>query len=265
MSDDLVEARRKWVAARKQEGVEGVFRAQAIALPLPPSFHDAVRVARADRAVVAEYRRQRADGQQLTQLAVHDFVSQAEAAGACAIAIWPDEELHGGSYHDILAAAQASPLPVLSLDPVVDPVQVVMARAHGAAAVTIDVAHVSDDELRALFRHAIDLGLDAVVVASTALNLERVTSLRLGAAETSGARLIGIHGANADGSADVALYEKLAPGVPEFAACIATVAPAPADAASLEPAGYDAFLTGDAPLLADDFAAAMRDLAGDPL
>ena len=45
------------VGERRREGIEGVFKAQAIALPLPPSFHDALRVPRADRAAIADIRR----------------------------------------------------------------------------------------------------------------------------------------------------------------------------------------------------------------
>ena len=161
----LIESRRRWVAERKLEGVEGVFRAQAAGLPLPPSFHDAVRVPRASRAVVVEIRRE-CDGQRY-ELSVSQLVRAAEQAGACAIAIWPTEE-HGGSYQDILTAAQSSPLPVVSRDPVVDPVQIVMARAHGAAAVTVPIGLLNEDELRALFRQSVDLGVYEAVGGSVA-------------------------------------------------------------------------------------------------
>lgn len=264
--DALIESRRHWASARRREGVEGVYKAQAIALPLPPSFHDAVRVPRAERAVVVGYKRRAGPGAPPFDIEVGQLAARAEAAGACAIAIWPDDEFHGGSYHDILAAAQATSLPVLSRDPVVDPVQIVMARAHGAAAVTIDVAHVGDDELRALFRQAIDLGLDVLVEASTALELERVASFRLGSSEASGARVVGVSALDAAGRADAAQYLRLAPGVPEFAAAIATTGIAsPEDLRAVEAAGFDACIVAEPLLLAGIFEAEMERFAGPPL
>ncbi len=201
----------------------------------------------------------------LMKFDVMDFVTRAQAAGACAIAIWPDDEIHGGAYHDILAAAQASPLPVLSMDPVVDPVQIVMARAHGAAAVTIDTAHVRDDEFRALFRHATDLGLDVVIQACSALSLDRVSSVRLGSSESSGARVVAVRACDGDGGADLGMYEKLAPAIPEFAARLAAICPGPDGVSRLDAAGYDAVLTSEYLLRSDDLEGAMRSIAGEPI
>lgn len=243
-----------------------MFKAQAVALPLPPSFHDAVRVPRAERAVIAGYKRRPGPDAADFGVDVVEAVSRAEATGACAVAIWPDEEHHGGSYHDILAAAQATPLPVLSRDLVVDPVQIVMARAHGAAAVTIDVGYVSDDEFRALFRQAVELGLDVMVEARTALELERVASFRLGSAESSGARVVGVSATVNGEAADVAQYERLAPSVPEFAAGIATTGLLePAHVIAAHAVGYDACIVADPLLAARDFEAVMRRFAGEAL
>lgn len=263
--DALIADRRRWASDRRREGVEGVYKAQAIALPLPPSFHDAVRVARAERAVIVGFKRRPGPDADAYAREVVEVVARAEAAGACAVAIWPDESFHNGSYHDILAAAQASPLPVLSRDPVIDPVQIVMARAHGAAAVTIDIAYVSDDEFRALFRTAVELGLDVLVEARTALELDRVASFRMGSSESSGARVVGVAANTTNGGRDVRQWERLAPGVPEFAAGIATAgAVTPEDVVLAEQVGLDACIVSDPVLSADDFEAAMLRFAGQP-
>lgn len=264
--DALIDARRRWVVERRREGVEGVYKAQALSLPLPPSFHDAVRVPRAEHAVIAGFKRRAFGSEHEYRTSVTEFVTQAEAAGACAIAIWPDEEFHSGTYHDILAAAQATSLPVLSRDPIVDPVQIVMARAHGAAAVTLDVAWLADDELRALFRQAMDIGLDILVEAHTALELERVAGFRLGSAEASGARVVGVAATNAAGRADATQYERLAPAVPQYAAGIATAGiESPTDARAVEAMGYEACIVSDPLLAAASVAAAMHAFAGEPI
>jgi indole-3-glycerol phosphate synthase len=264
--EELIEARRRWVADRRREGVEGVYKAQAIALPLPPSFHDAVRVPRAERAIVAGYKRVFDGGAERSPHEVAEFVARAEAAGACAVAIWPDETAHDGSYHDILAAAQSSSLPVLSRDPVIDPVQIVMARAHGAAAVTLDVSVLNDEEFRALFRQALDLGLDVLAEAHSALELDRIACFRMGSAGGSGARLVGLSAIDASGAADLAQYERLWPGLPEFAATVATSGISTHEhVVSLESIGFDAMLVSD-PLHAEaDLGRTMLTFAGTPV
>ncbi len=261
----LLDSRKRWILENRKAGVEGVFKATAVALPLPPSFNDGVRVARADRAVVVGLkRREGLSGDRSYEFDFVELAQRAEAAGACALAIWPEDEFFGGSYHDILAVAQVTSLPILSRDPVLDPLQIVMARAHGAAAITIQVGFVGDEELRALVRQAVELGLDVLMEGGTAAELERIAKFKMGTSDSSGARLVAVGGAAAppDG---LHTYERLSPLLPEFAATLATAGiEEPGVLGSLENAGYEAFLVSDALLAAPDFEAAMAEFAGPP-
>jgi len=262
--ESWVEARRPWVAARRRENVEGVLRAQAIALPLPPSFNDAVRIARTERALIAGIMRRDPGTGRTLDVDIATFVPRAESLGACAFAVYPDEELHGGSYADILAVAQCTGLPVLSRDPVIDPVQIVMARTHGAAAVTLCVGALSDNDVRTLFRQALELGLDVVFEVGSAAELDRLARVRVSGPESAGAGLVAVHAVGFDGkSADLPCYERLVEKLPEAAAGIAAAGICDeTDAAAVVAMGYDAFV---APYLslADDVEASLRALAGD--
>lgn len=262
--DALIESRRRWILENRKAGVEGVFKAQAIALPLPPSFNDGVRVARADRAVIVGLKRRGGPGRPAEYACDYaELARLAEARGACALAVWPEEDFFGGSYHDILALAQTTSLPIWSRDPVVDPLQIVFARAHGAAAITIEVGLVGDDELRALNRQAGELGLDVVLEGSKAADLERIASFRMGSSDTTGARIVAVGGSALE---SVPEYERLAALLPEFAASIATSSIDDPNAIDkLEGAGYEAFLVSDPLLGAPNFADEMGRFAGAPL
>lgn len=262
--DALIESRRRWILENRKAGVEGVFKAQAIALPLPPSFNDAVRVARAERAVIVGLKRRGGPGSSAEYACDYGALARlAETGGACAIAVWPEEDFFGGTYHDILALAQTTSLPIWSRDPVVDPLQVVFARAHGAAAITIEVGLVGDNELRALNREAGELGLDVVLEGSTAADLERIAAFRMGSSDTTGARIVAVGGSALVTEPE---YERLAALLPEFAASIATSGiDDPTHLGGLETAGYEAFLVSDPLLGAADFGEEMEKFAGTPL
>src|SRR3546814_20284843 len=70
-------------------------------------------------------------------------------------------------------AREACTLPVLRKDFVVDPYQVVEARAIGADCILLIVAELDDDRLAALSEQALDLGLDALVEAHDMAELKR--------------------------------------------------------------------------------------------
>lgn len=261
----FVENRRAWVEERKREGVEGVYKAQALALPLPPSFNDALRVPRAERPVIAQLMRRSASGVDI-EMDIATVVPRLEAAGVSALAIHTDEEHFGGSYHDILAAAQCTSLPILCMDLVLDPVQITMARAHGAAAVVLDAGILSDKELRALFRHALDLGLDVLVTVQNATELARASRIRRGSSESAGIRIFGINiELSGDTAADVASYERLAPGIPEHAVGVVMHPVNSGSWPRLEAMGYDVMM-GESDLLeAADLEEAVYALAGAPM
>ena len=156
------------------------------------------------------------------------------------MSICPDEAHSGCSYSDILAVAQTISLPIICQDPVLDPLQIVMARAHGAAAVVMHPSLVGSQELRALGHVALEYGLDVVLEIRSARDLELGSSLRRGHSDPGIARVVALNGRGA--TAEYRLYERMLPALPEHVVRMATsTAASVEEMAQLEAIGFDAF------------------------
>jgi indole-3-glycerol phosphate synthase len=83
-----------------------------------------------------------------------------ESVGAAAISVLTDEEFFHGSLADLRHVSEAVNIPVLCKDFIVDPFQILEARAHGADAILLIVAAHPDEVLQALAAEARRLGLD---------------------------------------------------------------------------------------------------------
>lgn len=107
------------------------------------------------------------------------------AAGAAALSVLTDAEFFGGSLNDLEAASANVAIPCLRKDFVLDPFQVLEARAAGADAILLIVAALSDDQLELLHSFARDLELDVLVEAHDAEEIGRAID--------AGAEIIGVN------------------------------------------------------------------------
>jgi indole-3-glycerol phosphate synthase len=101
-----------------------------------------------------------------------------QAGGAAAISVLTEPESFGGSFADLSDVADAVDLPVLAKDFVVDPVQLFVARGHGADAVLLMVS-VLGPKTAEFVDIAETLGLTPVVEVVNPQELE--VALRAGA------------------------------------------------------------------------------------
>jgi indole-3-glycerol phosphate synthase len=193
---------------------------------------------------------------------INDAISSAAQAaafasgGAKAISVLTEPSFFGGSEADLRQAREVVDLPLLRKDFHVDPVQLVEARALGAAAVLLIARALEPFLFLLLFTAARDLGLEALVEVRNEAELDRALSL--------GARLIGVNSRDLETlEVDRSLHRRLMPRIP--ADCIAVAESgiaSPADVLEAAQAGADAVLVGSAISASSDPAQFVRGLTG---
>jgi len=141
-------------------------------LPLPASFARALR--RADVAVIAEIkRRSPSKGALAEDLDAAVRAAEYASGGASALSILTEPDEFGGSLQDLAAARDAVTLPLLRKDFLVDEIQLLEARVHGASAVLLIVRALPPSRLEALAAEARNLGLGVLLEVRDERELER--------------------------------------------------------------------------------------------
>jgi len=257
----ILAAKRKEVEEARKRVPEEAMRSRARATPPARGFRAALEasVAAGRPAVIAEIKRAspsrgliRADFDPARIAAAY------EANGASCLSVLTDREFFGGSADDLRAARAACSLPVLRKDFIIDPYQVLEARAWGADCILLIMDAASDEILVQLAGVARSVGLDVLVECHDGDQLERALGL-----DTS---LIGIN------NRDLRTFEtrldttlELRDRVPTGKLLITESGISqPEDVARLRKAGVSAYLVGGALMSADDPGAELRRLFFQP-
>jgi indole-3-glycerol phosphate synthase/phosphoribosylanthranilate isomerase len=181
-----------------------------------------------------------------------------ESAGAAAMSVLVDERF-GGSWDDLRGARAATELPLLAKGFFSEESDLRAAREAGADAVLILLRDLDDARTAALMRTAAGLGLDTLVEAHDAAELERAVAL--------GADPIGLNARDlstfaVDRRSQLELVER----APRDRIVVAESGIASrAQGAAAELAGADAILVGTALMRARDPGAKLGELLSRPL
>ena len=164
---------------------------------------------------------------------------EMQDAGAAVLSVLTDEKFFQGSLENLQRASAAVNIPCLRKDFMVDPFQIVEARANGADAILLIVAALTDAELRTLRDEARRWELDVLCEVHDAEELKRALPLEC--------ECVGVN------SRDLRTFEVSLDRACELAALLPRSAVHVAesgihtreDMQRLRSAGYEAFLIGE--------------------
>jgi indole-3-glycerol phosphate synthase len=253
------------ILARKRDEVivdramtpERELEAAVADLPPPLDFAAALSAAGGPVRVIAELKRASPSQGAISEaLDAEEQARHYAAAGAAAISVLTDGPGFGGSLDDLAEVRGAVELPLLRKDFIVEPYQLLEARANGADAALLIVAALDDDELRRLHDACLELGLAALVEVHSAAELDRALA--------AGARLVGVNNRDLSTFAvDLAVSEELLPRLPpEVKGVAESGVRGPAEVRRLRACGAANFLVGEALVRAPDPRALLRELMG---
>lgn len=181
------------------------------------------------------------------------------AAGAAAISVLTDVRFFQGSLKYLEAIRQLPAVPpLLRKDFIIDPYQIVEARAYGADAVLLIVGAISDDErLEDMLLLSQHLGMEALVEVHTEAELQRALAV--------GAAVVGVNNRDLHRFVtDLATTARLARLLPVGRGRPVLVSESgiftPEHVRLVRSYGADAVLVGEALVTAPDVAAAARAL-----
>jgi len=179
-----------------------------------------------------------------------------EMGGAAAVSVLTDQDFFQGSLADLESARAAVQLPALRKDFTIAPEHVVEAAAHGADAILLIAAILSEREIRDFRELAARFGMASLVEVHSRRELE--------VAIAAGSEIIGVN------NRDLTTFEvsletslRLAEHFPDGVVRVSESGIHDAeDIATLRGAGYTGFLVGEHLMKSGDPAAALKKLVG---
>lgn len=169
-----------------------------------------------------------------------------EAGGAAAISVLTESRRFQGRLADLDAVRAEVSIPLLRKDFVIDPYMIWEARAHGADLVLLIAAILDDEQLREYLELTHRLGMNAIVEAHTAEEVDRAVA--------TGAKIIGINTRNLKTlETDPAHFATLADRIAEGRLIVAeSGVTGPQVVADYAAAGADVVLVGEALVRTED-------------
>lgn len=254
--DEIVEVKKREVAEAK--AARPVKELRAALADAPPVRDFAAALSQSESiALIAEVKK--ASPSKGVIRADFDPVAIAriyEQHGASCLSVLTDKPFFQGDLAYLRAIRAAVSLPLLRKDFLIDPYQLLEARAAGADAVLLIAECLDDCQLRSLHNEAIELGMTPLVEFYEPSNLPRVVE--------TGAALIGVNNRDLRSfQVDLEHVIRLRESIPADCLLVAESGiHSRDDALRLEAAGIDAMLVGEHLMASSDIGAAVDRLLG---
>jgi indole-3-glycerol phosphate synthase len=257
--EEILKVKRAEVERAKRATLASELGERAKRAPPARDFAGAIRRAGGRVQVIAEVKFASPAAGVLR--AAHDPADVARgyaAAGAAAISVLCDRTYFGGGFEDLEAARGSVTLPLCAKEFIVDPWQVVRARAAGADAVLLVARALEDDALVGLGRVVRSMGMEPLFEAANETEIDRALA--------AGARVVGVNCRDLSTFAlDRAVFDRLLPRIP--ASCVAVAMSGVSsreDLAALGRTRADAALVGGALMREPDPGEALAAWLGAP-
>ena len=254
--DEIVLHKRKEVALRKERLPSQQLEIQIESRPRPKSFLAPLCGGGPIRLIAEVKKASPSRGVIRHNFDPVEIAKVYAAEGASCISVLTDERYFQGSLNYLEAIRAAVTLPLLRKDFIIDPYQLLEARAAGADAVLLIAECLEPSDLRKLFQQALRLELVPLVEVHDPEHLDWVIDLP--------APLIGINNRDlrtfkVDLEHSIRLREKIPPDriVVSESGILSRQ-----DLERLEAAGIQAVLVGETLMAASDIAEAVRNLLG---
>lgn len=160
--DRIVIEKRKEIARRKGDNPQYKLE------QCPLYQRNGISLARALKddapGIIAEYKRRSPSEKRINDKDSVQFVVKGyEAAGVSGLSILTDTPFFGGSLKDLEEARGVTNLPILRKDFMLDPYQVIEAKAYGADVILLIAAILDPDTIRALTDLTHQLGMEVLL------------------------------------------------------------------------------------------------------
>jgi indole-3-glycerol phosphate synthase len=253
----ILDYKKDEVTALKRSRSLSSLEADAKAASKPRGFAEALlRIAKANgNALICEVKRRSPSAGEINTARAPEKAAKAyEEGGAACISVLTDRPSFDGSLKDMKVVREAVQLPVLRKDFMIDPIQVLEARAAGADAILIIMTAVDDSLAQELHGAADSLGMSVLLEAHDESELVRALGLP--------SLLLGINNRDLRTfTTDLAVTEGLADMVPDGRLLISeSGVRTPADIVRLRQCGARGFLVGESLMRAENPAESVRSL-----
>lgn len=254
--DKIVATKREEVARAKAAKPEAVLRRELDQAPASRDFLGALSAGPPIRLIAEVKKASPSKGVIRADFEPVEIAKTYERHGASCISVLTDESYFQGSLDYLRRVRAAVEIPVLRKDFVIDPYQVIEARAAGADAVLLIAECLGDDLLGPLHDAIVGLGMTPLVELYDPANLPRVLGI--------GAKLIGVNNRDLHTfHVDLEHTIRMRETIPTDRVLVAESGiRTREEVVRLESAGVQAMLVGETLMAQPDIAAAVDALLG---
>jgi|TARA_B100001057_G_scaffold200722_1_gene201481 indole-3-glycerol phosphate synthase len=190
--------------------------------------------------IIAEHKRRSPSRDNInSSLSVQTVAQGYEKAGVCGMSVLTDQKYFGGSLEDLTAARAVCQLPLLRKEFIIDPYQLIEAKAHGADVILLIAAVLDRTQIKHLSETAQSLGLEVLLEVHNREELDKAIMPSLD--------MLGVNNRNLK-TFEVSLEtsKQLAEHIPDdFVKVSESGISSTAAIQSLKPYGFQGFLIGE--------------------